>query len=149
MYTTPPTTTITKSTQRHICPHYSIDTMMNLRCATIGVPCDIAYPYLLDDNERSLFDTVYTVGLPFPVECADDVAIQVRHSKTNTVYNTHGGISSDEELLDKRIEWTISNKYKITLKKIAKRFRVALTDVILCDQSFRTKRYFFNSIAIE
>jgi hypothetical protein len=112
-----------------------------LLCATIGVPERYSCPSLLGAHERYAFDPIFTIRCSLSVVCADTIAMMVRHHKTNDVYRTHGGFSDDEKLCDQRKKWTVCPEYKKKLKRVSKRFRTNYQEVLLCDQSFRVKRY--------
>ena len=113
---------------------------MPLMCATIGVPLQFACPMLLSETELMVFQPIYTIRTKLSVEAADHIAVLVKGYRTNTVYNTQGGITDEEELRSTRPRWTITDMYEEQLKIIAKRFRVPLTLCLIVDQSFRVKR---------
>jgi hypothetical protein len=109
-------------------------------CATVGVPVQYAVPTMLSVAYRFEFERIFMIRLQLPVLCADKIALLVRWRKTTDVYNTNGGLSSDEKLIDQSVGWVIKPNYTKALKKIAKRFHVSLRELIDCDQSFRVKR---------
>ena len=135
------------SAKHHICmtcdPYFMrmcmfIGTM--LMCATIAVPLQFASPWLLSEAEQQVFQPMYAIGTKLSVEAADHIAVLVKGYRTNSVYNTQGGITDEEELRSLEPLWTITAEYAKQLQIIAKRFRVSVAECIIVDQSFRVKR---------
>jgi hypothetical protein len=87
-----------------------------------------------------VFQPIYTIGTKLSVEAADHIAVLVKGYRTNTVYNTQGGITDNEEVRSLEPLWTITPEYAEQLEIIAKRFRVQLSECIIVDTSFRVKR---------
>ena len=113
---------------------------MPLLCATIGVPLQFACPMLLTEAEVMVFRPTYMICTQLSVEAADHIAVMVKGYRTNTVYNTQGGITDNEEVRSLEPLWTITPEYAEQLEIIAKRFRVQLSECIIVDTSFRVKR---------
>lgn len=114
--------------------------MDELICSTLGVPVEFACPMLLDTSELDAFHRIFTTMSPIPTEAADLIAFLVKSYATNDVYDTHGGIGANGELVSKGPSWKIGKKYHRQLKKISNRFKCTIDHCLLVDQSFRIKR---------
>ena len=112
----------------------------DLMCVTSGVPAAYACPALMDAFELELFHPIFTTSGPLSVEAADLIGLLVKSHETVSVYNTHGGISDDGQLISQVPSWTITSNHRRNLKKIAKRFTCSLDECVRVDQSFRIKR---------
>ena len=121
----------------HIIHHRMLDDLM---CSTSGVPTRFACPMLLDGSELDAFNRIFTTMTAIPTEAADFIAFLVKSYATNDVYDTHGGIGADGELVSRGPSWKIKKEYRRQLKKISNRFKCSIDDCIMVDQSFRVKR---------
>jgi hypothetical protein len=132
--------------QYHYADSYSIEFSSEepphteeLLCQTAGVPLDLLIPEM-DDTVDSERNKTFMVAMALSMKCADAVAFNMRSILTNDAYQTYGGVSDTENLLDAARSWEVKTRYRKVLKSIAKRFGVSLEGVIACDMSFRMKR---------
>jgi hypothetical protein len=114
--------------------------------ASVEAACDSA-DILFDLDEKKKHNISYNsrdypvLSMNLSLKTADRLISLVRMMKSNECYETNGGMTEDEVLIDQTRNWIMKDSYKKLVHKIMEKdVDVDMKEMFVADTSFRVKR---------